>query len=203
MRNQVKEQTRNLPVKQVFITHYHEDHTGNIEELREQHGCNVFASELCCEIMKDPPRISFLQRQVWGDRDPDQHLISKSGFIETNNYRFEIIPVPGHAADMVALYERSKGWLFSADVYVNARIDYMLEEESIGEQIQSIKKILKLDFEQMFCCHKPRLENGRDFLQKKLEFSRTVLWRSLIPAHAGMFNSRDFFKNGFEGRQAG
>ena len=40
----------------------------------------------------------------------------------------------------------------------------------VAEQIQSIKRVLKLDFEIMFCGHNPQFKNSKPKLQKKLEF---------------------------------
>lgn len=163
-------EVQKLEVDQMFITHHHEDHSGNIVEIRELFSCDAFASELCCQMMKDPPEISLAQKLTWGDRESYDELIPKKDSIETPKFNFQIIPIPGHADDMVALYEPDMGWLFSADLYINSYIDYFLENESMQEQINSIQKILKLDFNEMFCSHKPQLTNGKRQLTKKLGF---------------------------------
>ncbi|NRA48755.1 MAG: MBL fold metallo-hydrolase [Phaeodactylibacter sp.] len=41
MRKQVATLTKELPVEQMFITHHHEDHSGNIEVLQQQFRCEV------------------------------------------------------------------------------------------------------------------------------------------------------------------
>ncbi|WP_338812313.1 MBL fold metallo-hydrolase [Bernardetia sp. Wsw4-3y2] len=163
-------ETKKLDIKQIFITHHHEDHTGNITGLQKQHNCKVFASNLCCQMMKNPPKISLAQKITWGNRPSQNHLSPIAESIETDNLSFQLIPIAGHASDMVALYEPSKKWLFSADLYINSYIDYFLENESILEQINSIKRILELDFEVMFCGHKPQLTNPKEKLNKKLNF---------------------------------
>lgn len=170
VRNTIKSEVRKLDVQQVFITHHHEDHTGNISEIKEIHNCNVYASALCCEIMKNPPKLSLAQKLTWGGRVSQQDLIPKKEIIKTKKFSFHIIPIPGHAPDMVALYEPTKKWLFSADLYLNSYIDYFLKDESMADQIKSIKKILRLDFNEMFCSHKPQLKNGKTQLIKKLKF---------------------------------
>lgn len=170
MRESIKSEVKKLDVEQIFITHHHEDHTGNITALRELHNCKVYASELCCQIMKSPPKLSFAQKITWGDRPSQDDLIPKYKTIETNNYCFEIIPISGHSPDMVALYEPNRQWLFSADLYINSYIDYFIDTESVTDQIDSIKKVLKLDFKEMFCSHKPQFQNGKQQLAKKLSF---------------------------------
>lgn len=169
-RQRILSETKDLNVEQIFITHHHEDHSGNIRALQELHNCEVYASEACSKMMKDPPKISLAQKLTWGSRPAFREIIPKNQTIKTNKYCFEIIPVPGHAKDMVALYEPNKKWLFSADLYINSYIDYMLENESIADQIESVQRVLQLDFEELFCSHKPRLANGKEHLTKKLNF---------------------------------
>lgn len=159
-----------LPVKQLFITHHHEDHSGNIEALRVAFKCKAYASEGCCALMKAPPSLSFAQKWAWGDRPAVSDLISQEGIIETDRFTFELIPIPGHAPDMIALYEPNQQWLFSADLYLNSYIGYFLESENIYAQIDSIKRILKLDFEALLCSHNPQLSQGKQQLTKKLLF---------------------------------
>lgn len=161
---------KDLNVRQILITHYHEDHSGNIARLQSHFQCPVYASQLCCEIMKNPPPISFGQKWSWGDRPAYFDLIPIADSIKTPKYNFQIIPIPGHAIDMVALYEPSKAWLFSADLYVNSFIGYFLEDESMLQQIYSIRKILGLDFELMFCGHNPQFNEPKKKLKKKLDF---------------------------------
>lgn len=170
MANEVFREVENLPVQQIFITHYHEDHSGNIAQLQQRFRCPVYASEKCCELMKAPPAISFPQKLSWGNRPAFKTLRPKSNFINTENYNFQLIPIPGHAIDMVALYEPNRKWLFSSDLYVSPYIAYFLEEESMLEQINSIRRILKLDFQILLCGHNPQFKNGKEKLKRKLDF---------------------------------
>lgn len=162
--------TGNLDVHQIFITHHHEDHSGNIPGLRKLHNCPVYAPEMTCEMMKDPPPISLAQQIVWGNREPYHELIPVGNYLETKNYHFELIHIPGHARDMVCLYEPTKKWLFSADLYINSYIGYYLKNESMLTQIRSTRKVLELDFELMFCAHNPQLNQAKEKLAKKLHF---------------------------------
>ncbi len=170
MRKEVFAEVKNLPVHQILITHFHEDHTGNISLLRPHFSCPVYASDRCCQIMKDPPPISLAQKITWGNRPAYPHLHVHGEGIQTPKYRFNIIPIPGHAPDMVALFEPRKKWLFSADLYVHHYISYFMREESVSQQIESIRKVLDLDFEVLFCSHNPQFNGGKEKLVKKLAF---------------------------------
>ncbi|MEM1405936.1 MAG: MBL fold metallo-hydrolase [Bacteroidota bacterium] len=166
----ILEATERLAVEQIFITHHHEDHTGNICAIREKHRCDVFGSEECSQIMENPPGISRAQQLVWGKRAPYHDIKPVLKTIKTNKYTFDIIPIPGHAPDMVALYEPERKWLFSADLFIHSYIGYFLKGESMMDQIESTQRILELDFDVMFCAHNPQLTDGKNQLKKKLHF---------------------------------
>jgi len=173
MSKDVLNKIKDLPVTKIFITHHHEDHSGNIDQLQKHFKCPVYGSQLCSEVMKDPPPISLSQHMTWGDRLAYNGIIPTAENISTSNYNFRIIGVPGHAVDMVCLYEPNMKWLFSADLYVNSYIGYFLREESITQQIDSIKKVLKLDFDVLLCGHNPQFKDGKIKLEKKLNFLRS------------------------------
>lgn len=170
MRNHIIRDVIKLSVDQIYITHHHEDHTGNIIPIQSIHNCLAYAPKKCCELMKYPPPLTFAQKITWGAREAYSELIPKDDNLKTNKYNFQIIPVPGHSPDMVALYEPDKQWLFSADLFINTYIGYFLTTENIKEQIASIKKILQLDFKIMLCSHNPQLDKPKQKLTKKLNF---------------------------------
>ena len=158
MRKAALDAIKSLPVQQILITHHHEDHSGNLNPLEQHFQCPAYSSAECAEIMKQPPRLSLAQHLSWGNRKPNFTLQTVDKIQKTPNYTFEIIPIPGHAIDMIGLYEREQGWLFSSDLYVHHRIRYFMEPESMIEQIRSIERVLQLDFAILFCSHNPQLK---------------------------------------------
>ena len=192
MRNAIIKTLAPLEVKQMYLTHHHEDHTANIKPLAAQFNCPVFASSKCAEIMKDPPAISFAQWQSWGKSDPCDTIIPKDDWIETPKFRFEIIPIPGHAIDMVCLHEQNQGWLFSADLWVYHYIKYFMRPESMSKQISSLQRIVKLDFEILFCSHNPQLTDGKKGLIKKLSFLQEFYEQAAALYHQGL-SEREIF----------
>jgi len=177
MRKEILASVHNFKVQQIYLTHHHEDHTANVNLLSKHFNSRVYASKLCTEIMRQPPRINLLQQAIWGKAQPFTSITIKEDFIETEKYRFEIIATPGHAIDMVCLLEKSEGWLFSADLWVASRIKFFMQSESMAQQIQSIQKILQYDFEVLLCSHNPQLKNGRACLQQKLAFLQDFYYR--------------------------
>src|SRR5690606_18595736 len=82
---------------------------------------------------------------------------------------FEVIYTPGHADDHVALYDRENGRLFSGDMYISSTVKVLMKTESIPQMINSLKKLLQLDFNSLYCSHAGYLIEGRKALEMKLE----------------------------------
>jgi len=74
----------------------------------------------------------------------------------------------GWVKDHTVYLEEENGRLFSGDLYLGDHIKYFRSDERLIDQITSLKKILKFDFDALFCAHNPRLENGRARLKNKL-----------------------------------
>lgn len=185
MRKDILATLGRLEVNQIFISHHHEDHTGNLQVLQQHFKCPTYSSAACIELMKAPPRISFAQWLTWGNRGANFQLEEKEGRVVTTNYQFDIIPIPGHAIDMVALHEAEKGWLFSADLWVYKYIRYFMRAESMYQQIESIKRVLQLDFDVLFCSHNPQLSGGKQKLREKLQFLEDFYGRAADFYHKG------------------
>jgi glyoxylase-like metal-dependent hydrolase (beta-lactamase superfamily II) len=101
----------------------------------------------------------------------------------------EMIPVytPGHSIDHNSYLIKNEGVLFSGDLYLGDRIKYFRSDENIGAQIDSLKKVLSYDFEVLLCGHSPKRKNGKQRIQRKLDFLQNLygnivsLWEKGLP----------------------
>lgn len=187
MKKAVMEHIAPLPVEQIFLTHHHEDHTGNLLALQQEFDCPYLASQACVELMKKPPKISFAQQLTWGDRPANFNIQAVEGnTLQTPNYSFELIPIPGHAADMLCLYEAKEGWLFSADLWVNGFIRFFMRSESMKQQIESMKRVAKLEFDVLLCSHNPQFSDGKAKLHKKIQFMEDFYGKAAHFYHKGL-----------------
>ncbi|MGB3180787.1 MAG: MBL fold metallo-hydrolase [Cyclobacteriaceae bacterium] len=193
VRKEVLHAVRGLPIDQQFITHYHEDHTGNLAALQQHLDCPAYAPPLTCSIMQDPPPTNLAQLYTWGTRPTFRHLRPKTGSLYTGKYRLDLIPIPGHAPDMVALHEPDRGWLFSADLYINSYISFFINDESMLDQIRSMQRVLKLDFDVMLCGHNPQFDKPKEALRKKLAFFEEFFGR-VKELHAKGLTATEIFK---------
>jgi glyoxylase-like metal-dependent hydrolase (beta-lactamase superfamily II) len=113
--------------------------------------------------------IPLYRRLIWGNRagftaDPMPQ------FIETGRYKLDVINSPGHHRNHVIFHEKETGWLFTGDLYVSRRQLVAFKDENINDAIKSIKNILQLDFDTMFCGHSGIHYKGKEKLKGKLDY---------------------------------
>jgi glyoxylase-like metal-dependent hydrolase (beta-lactamase superfamily II) len=186
MQREVLKISEDHKVKRIFLTHYHEDHSGNARAIRQKLGIKVYGHPMTVEKMARPFRILPYQKLVWGkaaplDMDPFPDKIDTA--LGT------MVPVytPGHSKDHTSFFIEDAGILFSGDLYLADRIKYFREDECLGTEIESLKKVLKLEFEVLLCSHFPKMENGRKRIKAKLAFFEDLygsiieLWKKGIP----------------------
>lgn len=155
-------------IEQVVITHYHEDHTGCAAYLQETRRLPVYMNKMTVDDCKKSADYPLYRKWFWGRRRPFQaQAIGKT--FSSRQAVWDVIETPGHTADHLAFLNRETGQLFTGDLYCQERTKVILREESIPATIDSLRKVLTYDFQEVFCCHAGYLADGRAALQKKLD----------------------------------
>jgi glyoxylase-like metal-dependent hydrolase (beta-lactamase superfamily II) len=156
-------------VRQVVNTHHHEDHSGGDGALQAALGLPIAAPAGAIPILADFPRLQLYRRIVWGQ--PGDVAVQPLGdVVETDHYRFEVIPTPGHCPDHVCLFEREQGWLFSGDLYVHERVRYMRADEDAVSSLESLRRVLALRPRLLVCSHAGLVEDGCGAIARKIAY---------------------------------
>jgi glyoxylase-like metal-dependent hydrolase (beta-lactamase superfamily II) len=158
-----------LPVRHILLTHHHEDHSGNAADFQRQTGATVWGHPIAVTKLATGYRIRPYQHLVWGSAKP-LPLSPLKGPIETEHYRLTPVETPGHSRDHVVYFEKNHGWLFSGDLFIGEKIKFFRADEDLETQIHSLRTVLRLDFEVLFCAHNPRRQDGKQSLLRKLDF---------------------------------
>jgi len=159
-----------LRVRQCVTTHHHEDHSGNNGVLASELRITPLAHRFAVARLAQPEAHPQLYRRVaWGAR-PAARVEPLSDRLDTPSFQFKVIHTPGHAADHVALFERDRRWLFSGDLYLAPKLRYLRADEDVYAMIASLRRVLALEPEVLFCQHRGRVEHGAARMRQKLTF---------------------------------
>ncbi|MGC8657955.1 MAG: MBL fold metallo-hydrolase [Desulfomonilaceae bacterium] len=130
-------------VHTVVNTHSHEDHIGANKFIQEKFGLPIFASSLAIPRIKSPEKVAWYREQAWGSAEPSEAKPIPS-VIETSNFRFEVVSTPGHSEDHISLVERSKGWVFSGDLFIGNQLTVAGPEMNISQMLDSMKTLIEI-----------------------------------------------------------
>ncbi|SMD10223.1 Glyoxylase, beta-lactamase superfamily II [Desulfocicer vacuolatum DSM 3385] len=156
-------------VKQIFLTHHHEDHSGNAAAIHSAQGATVYGHALTQTKLRTPYDILPYQKYVWGKTTPVS-VNALAAKIDTSLGCMMPVHTPGHSKDHTVYFLPEQGIIFSGDLYLGDRIKFFRSDEDVGTQIASLKKVAAMDFDTVLCAHNPCLKNGKKHILTKLDF---------------------------------
>ena len=165
-------------VRRIYLTHHHEDHSGNAAVLKRALQARIFGHPLTKAKLIAPFRILLYQKYIWGQAMP-LDIDTLPTCIETDLGPMVPVHTPGHSKDHTVFFLKNAGVLFSGDLYLADRIKFFRKDEDVGLQITSLRTVLKLDFDTLLCSHFPKLSGGKQRIQKKLAFLQNLYGRTI------------------------
>ena len=93
-------------INDVYISHSHEDHVGCVHIFDGK--ARIHANEMTKKELINPQKIGEFFDFVWGQPRPVFEIETLTDSFTVGDLSFEVIPLPGHAADMVGFYEPTK-----------------------------------------------------------------------------------------------
>jgi glyoxylase-like metal-dependent hydrolase (beta-lactamase superfamily II) len=160
---------RKLLPHTIVNTHYHPDHTGANSLFQDRFGASLYAHRLGIPKLAHPKKMFLFSQLLHGTPEPSlaqeiPHLL------DTPNFTFDVIEIPGHCDDHIALYEKKKKWIFTGDLIFEGRAREVNEDTRIYDALESFRKISQLDIETLFGGHGEPLRNPHDLILSKIEF---------------------------------
>lgn len=191
MGREALEISRENKIERIYLTHHHEDHSGNAALIHRETGAGVYGHGLAQKKLSAPYKIMPYQKYVWGASTPvDVDPLPEK--IETALGPMVPIHTPGHSRDHTSYFLPDHGILFPGDLYLGDRIKFFRKDEDLGDEVASLKKLAKLDFDILLCSHNPRSEKGKDHILAKLDFLAT-LYDSVVALHRQGYKEREIF----------
>jgi glyoxylase-like metal-dependent hydrolase (beta-lactamase superfamily II) len=168
------------PPTMVVNTHYHEDHIAANHHIQERFGVNIYAHQEAIPLIGQRLPLFPYQEMVWGYPEPSTVLPIPS-IIRTNRFIFEVIETPGHSKDHIVLVERSKGWCFSGDIFVNKTIKTIRPEEDMAITVNSLRRLAALKTNRLILLTALGriFDNGREELKSFDSFIQDLAQKAL------------------------
>jgi glyoxylase-like metal-dependent hydrolase (beta-lactamase superfamily II) len=160
----------------VVNTHAHEDHVGNNDLIEQVSKATLYAHPLAVGAIRHPASLPWYRHFMFGPR-PASHAVALGKSLQINDFTFQVIHTPGHSPDHICLFEPTRRWLFSGDLYVAADLDSQLSEVDGNAWISSLTRVIALRATWLFDAHGKVVQGEAEveqLLTGKLRFLTTL-----------------------------
>ena len=120
------------------ITHWHEDHAGNVD-LAAHRGIAIAASAATLSILRARPEIGLYRKAVWGAPSDLWSAIEHAELPE-----LELIPTPGHSVDHHVVWDPERERVFSGDLFLGVKVRSIHGSEDPRAHAASIRRVIAL-----------------------------------------------------------
>ena len=153
----------------VMVTHWHEDHAGNVELLARR-GVPVAISAATEARVRQLEPIALYRRWTWESMPPLRTTVTP--FAPDD---LALLPSPGHSADHHLVWDASTRTMFAGDLYLGVKVRVMHPSEDPYRIIESLRAAIALEPERLFCAHRGSVERPVEQLRAKAEWLESTV----------------------------
>lgn len=163
----------------VIITHFHEDHAGNVESVARR-GIPIAAHTETLVQVRAPHRLAFYRRFTWGEAPPLRTPCSPfdpEGLL--------MIHTPGHSPDHHVVWDSETGTLFAADLFLGVKVRIAHHYERPRQIVESLRRVLALDPARVFDAHRGIVPSPAEVLRAKADWTEEIIDAVVTAARNG------------------
>jgi glyoxylase-like metal-dependent hydrolase (beta-lactamase superfamily II) len=168
-RRALLEAVRALGVRGAILTHWHEDHAGNVQALGEA-GVAILAREDTLATLRARPWIRLYRRLIWGHPPA---LTAQVAAFDTEG--LEGLHTPGHSPDHQVVWDARTRTVFSGDLWLGVHASILHEAEDPYRIVDSLRVARALEPERMFDAHRGEIVRPTAAIDAKIEWMLETL----------------------------
>ena len=170
-RHEVRGAIRELGIQGAIVTHWHEDHAGNVAMLAAE-GFPLAMRGDTEAILRRRPAIQLYRRVVWGHPPALEAAASAVSF---ESVGLTTLHTPGHSTDHQIVWDRESGTLFSGDLWLGVRARVLHSTEDPYQIVESLRVARTLGPARMFDAHRGFVADAVAALDAKIEWLGEIL----------------------------
>ncbi len=160
---------RTLDVRTAVVTHWHEDHAGNVATLAAL-GVPVLLRADTEATLRSFPPIELYRRVVWGSPTSLTAAVRRPELDE-----LVCIHTPGHSTDHQIVWDASTRTAFTGDLWLGVRARTVHATENPYTIVESLRVLRALDPDRMFDAHRGLVARAINAIDRKIDWLSTTL----------------------------
>jgi glyoxylase-like metal-dependent hydrolase (beta-lactamase superfamily II) len=168
-RQHVMRAVESLNVRGVLVTHWHEDHAGNVATLAKR-GVPALVRPDTEAILRERPPIQLYRRVFWGHPPP---LATPLTTLDPSG--LECVHTPGHSTDHQIIWDPQTRTLFSGDLWLGVRARVLHSTEDPYVLLDSLRRASALEPHRMFDAHRGLVEHPIRAIDAKVHWLEKTL----------------------------
>ena len=160
---------RALGVRGVMVTHWHEDHAGNVGALARL-GIPLSMRVETEAILRGRMALQLYRRLVWGEPPPLRDALQ--GFEAPG---LSALHTPGHSAEHQVIWDEETGTLFSGDLWLGVRSRVLHATEDPYEIVKSLRRVASLAPSRMFDAHRGLVDRPAEGIAAKIDWMSATM----------------------------
>ena len=159
------------PLRGAFVTHQHEDHSGNAALLAGRRVPLAMGASTRA-FLERPTPIELYRRAIWGSAP----AIAPGAAAFTDD-ALTLVPTPGHTPDHHVVWDAERRTLFSGDLYLGVKVRIAHASERPRETLAAVRRAAALEPARMFCAHRGRVDTPTAALAAKAAWMAETIGR--------------------------
>jgi glyoxylase-like metal-dependent hydrolase (beta-lactamase superfamily II) len=155
------------PVERALVTHWHEDHSGNLDVLARR-GVPAVVTARTRAHLAATQALPWYRWAIWG---PPRLTVAG----ENPSLDLELVPTPGHSDDHVAVWDPQSEVVFGGDLFLGVKACTIHPNENPDETVASLRRILALRPKRYFDAHRGLVPDPVASLGAKAEWLATAI----------------------------
>ncbi len=153
----------------VVVTHYHEDHGGNVADLARR-GLPIALADATLAALRAGRRIGLYRQIIWGPIEP--LAIAIEAWMPD---RMALLHTPGHSADHHVVWDAERETLYSGDLFLGVKVRVAHTGEQPRRLAESVRAAAALRPRRMFDAHRGLVDDPISALEAKADWMDTTI----------------------------
>jgi Zn-dependent hydrolases, including glyoxylases len=169
-----------LSPRGAIVTHWHEDHAGNVAALAEA-GLPIHMHRLGEAALRSLEPIRLYRRLTWG-RNRRLGVPLRT----FDPAPLQVISTPGHSDDHIAVWHPERRIIATGDLFIGVKVRVAHQDESPSDIIASLRTVMALEPRLLLDAHRGAVRNPLPLIAAKIDWMEQTIGEITSLADSGV-----------------